>query len=207
MLRHTFIAIASLVPGSFASLAGAQTCAPFTDVAAASGFCTNIQWLHNRGVTQGCTTTTYCPAPATTASPQATARANYAGCFVYADVSNPSDTSCFAQSEIVIRGLGGFYFWTAGHSDATYSGARLATGTGARAAYSDRNGKERIEPVDPGAVLDKLVAMPIATWQWKSEPGAVRHKRQAAEIAALREALTTLLRSLDTQQSFSAHAP
>jgi hypothetical protein len=49
--------------------------------------------------------------------------------------------------------------------------------------------------------------MPIATWQWKSEPGAVRHKRQAAEIAALREALTTLLRSLDTQQSFSAHAP
>jgi Chaperone of endosialidase len=109
------------------------------------------------------------------------ARANYAGCFVYADVSSGSPTSCFGQSEIVIRGLGGFYFWTAGNSDATYSGARLATGTGAWAAYSDRNGKERIHAVDTGLVLEKLVSMPIATWQWKNEPGAIRHMGPMAQ--------------------------
>ena len=109
------------------------------------------------------------------------ARANYAGCFVYADSSGINPTSCFGQSEIVIRGLGGFYFWTAGNSDATYSGARLAMGTGAWAAYSDRNGKHRIAPVDVGAVLDKLVSMPIATWQWKSEPGGIRHMGPMAQ--------------------------
>ena len=109
------------------------------------------------------------------------ARANYAGCFVYADISSSNPTSCFGQNEIVIRGLGGFYFWTAGSSDATYSGARLATGTGAWAAYSDRNGKDRIAPVDAGAVLHKLVSMPIATWQWKNEPGAIRHMGPMAQ--------------------------
>ena len=109
------------------------------------------------------------------------ARANYAGCFVYADASGGGPTSCFGQNEIVVRGLGGFYFWTAGNSDETYSGARLATGTGAWAAYSDRSGKERIEPVNASAVLEKLVSMPIATWQWKSEPGGIRHMGPMAQ--------------------------
>jgi hypothetical protein len=46
--------------------AHAQICAPFTDVLASSGFCTNIQWLYNRGVTLGCHAqgqpARYCPA-------------------------------------------------------------------------------------------------------------------------------------------------
>jgi hypothetical protein len=36
-------------------------CAEFTDVDLASGFCGNVQWLKNRGVTLGCTATQYCP--------------------------------------------------------------------------------------------------------------------------------------------------
>jgi hypothetical protein len=44
-----------------AAPAHAQTCTPFTDVAANDPFCTNIQWMFNRGITLGCTTTTYCP--------------------------------------------------------------------------------------------------------------------------------------------------
>jgi hypothetical protein len=43
----------------------AQTCTPFTDVAASDGFCSNIQWMYNRGITLGCTApvgqTWYCP--------------------------------------------------------------------------------------------------------------------------------------------------
>lgn len=37
-------------------------CAGFTDVTPASQFCPNVEWLKNRGVTLGCTSTTlYCP--------------------------------------------------------------------------------------------------------------------------------------------------
>jgi hypothetical protein len=42
-------------------------CTPFTDVDQASPFCPNVQWMKNRGVTIGCTTTTvYCPNDPTT---------------------------------------------------------------------------------------------------------------------------------------------
>jgi len=109
------------------------------------------------------------------------AKANWNGCFVFADYSNPFATSCFANNEIVMRGLGGFYFWTSGSSDNTYTGASLAPGSGAWAAYSDRDGKQAINAVDPTSVLEKLVAMPIATWQWKAEPGNVLHMGPTAQ--------------------------
>jgi hypothetical protein len=62
---HPFGGVAIVVVGmvgAWAAPAQAQICAPFTDVLASSGFCTNIQWLFNRGVTQGCTATQFCPA-------------------------------------------------------------------------------------------------------------------------------------------------
>jgi len=34
---------------------------PFSDVSAAATYCTNTEWLANRGITLGCTATTYCP--------------------------------------------------------------------------------------------------------------------------------------------------
>lgn len=107
------------------------------------------------------------------------AKANHNRCFVWG--ASGADTSCFAANEVVMSGLGGFYFWTAGSNDNTYSGARLAPGTGAWAAYSDRNGKERVDLVDAGDVLQKLIAMPIATWQWKAESGGVRHMGPMAQ--------------------------
>jgi len=41
-------------------------CTPFTDVDQSNPLCPNVQWMKNRGVTIGCTTTLYCPADATT---------------------------------------------------------------------------------------------------------------------------------------------
>jgi hypothetical protein len=61
MLRKS-LAVAAFVLTALSSTVHAQICAPFTDVLASSGFCTNIQWLFNRGVTLGCTATQYCPA-------------------------------------------------------------------------------------------------------------------------------------------------
>lgn len=41
--------------------AKAQQCAGFDDITQFNGFCTNVQWMKNRGVTLGCTTTSFCP--------------------------------------------------------------------------------------------------------------------------------------------------
>jgi Chaperone of endosialidase/S-layer homology domain len=122
-----------------------------------------------------------------TASGQASfaagSRANAAhnGCWVWSDQSGTNATSCFQPNEFIARALGGFYFYTAGSSDPTYTGASLAPGTGAWTAYSDRNGKHAVAPVDAAQVLEKVVSMPIATWQWKAEPGAVRHMGPMAQ--------------------------
>ncbi|MGZ8715165.1 MAG: hypothetical protein ACXWZX_18695 [Mycobacterium sp.] len=43
-------------------VAVAAPCAGFNDVDTSSGFCSNVEWIKNRKVTLGCTsTTTYCP--------------------------------------------------------------------------------------------------------------------------------------------------
>lgn len=43
------------------STAQAQPCAGFSDVDVASPFCVSIEWIRNRGVTQGCAAGLYCP--------------------------------------------------------------------------------------------------------------------------------------------------
>ncbi|HEX4884116.1 MAG TPA: S-layer homology domain-containing protein [Casimicrobiaceae bacterium] len=46
--------------------AHAAPCAGFTDVDSADPFCPSVDWVRNRGITQGCTSTLYCPdAPVT----------------------------------------------------------------------------------------------------------------------------------------------
>jgi hypothetical protein len=40
---------------------------------------------------------------------------------------------------------------------------------------SDRNMKEHFAAIDPNAVLDKVAALPITTWSYKSEGPSVRH--------------------------------
>ncbi|MFO1313318.1 MAG: hypothetical protein U1F41_14765 [Burkholderiales bacterium] len=55
-----FALAAALLFGS--TLAHAAPCAGFTDVDSADGFCPNVEWLRNRAITLGCTSTTvFCP--------------------------------------------------------------------------------------------------------------------------------------------------
>lgn len=51
-----FAALCCLHPAAVAA-----PCAGFTDVQDTDGFCANVEWIRNRGVTLGCTATTYCP--------------------------------------------------------------------------------------------------------------------------------------------------
>jgi hypothetical protein len=109
------------------------------------------------------------------------ARAQFGGCYVWAGGLSVNDTSCSGPNQFIARALGGFYFFTGGDSDATYTGAHLATGSGAWAAYSDRRGKREFQPVDAAAVLDKVVSLPISTWQWKAEADGIRHMGPTAQ--------------------------
>jgi hypothetical protein len=109
------------------------------------------------------------------------ARGLQAGCIVLSDTSSTSATSCNFQNEFIVRALGGVYLFTGGTNDITYTGAFLGAGTSAWAAYSDRTGKDEIIAVDPEEVLRKVVAMPVSTWQWKTEPGAIRHMGPMAQ--------------------------
>src|SRR5437899_5525343 len=51
--------------------ASSGSCVGFTDVAAGAGFCPAVQWLKNRAITLGCTSTTYCPGDSVTRSQMA----------------------------------------------------------------------------------------------------------------------------------------
>jgi hypothetical protein len=62
----------------------------------------------------------------------------------------------------------------AGQAIATYTGAFLSTG-GVWTNNSDRNRKTALEPVDTRAILDKVVALPISSWQYREEDARVRH--------------------------------
>jgi hypothetical protein len=49
---------------------------------------------------------------------------------------------------------------------------------------SDVNVKSDIEPADTGAVLNALADLPIATWQYNADPGAVHLGPTAQDFAA-----------------------
>ena len=110
------------------------------------------------------------------------ANANVDGCFAFGDNSTSNVVSCgVTPNQFVARAVGGVYFLTAGTSDGTYTGAKLAPGATAWTVYSDSIGKDNIQRIDSIAVLRKVAAMPIATWNWKSQDASIRHMGPMAQ--------------------------
>ena len=100
------------------------------------------------------------------------AYAGNAGTFVWADdASGAKRLQTTVANEFLARASGGFTLYT--NAGATV-GAKLAAGSGAWASLSDRNAKTSIAPLDETAVLEKVAALPISRWSYKSEHG-VRH--------------------------------
>jgi hypothetical protein len=109
------------------------------------------------------------------------AHANANGCFVFSDASPSNPTSCNFPNEFIARALGGVYFFTGGSSDLTYTGAYLNPGSGSWLVYSDRAGKDNVSVVEPRDVLNRLMAVPIATWNWKAQDASIRHMGAMAQ--------------------------
>jgi hypothetical protein len=102
----------------------------------------------------------------------ARASAAQTGTFVWSDGSDGDAILTSARAyQFLARASGGVTFWT---NAASTVGAQLAPGSGTWASASDRNLKTDIAPLDDAAVLDKVAALPIERWSYKSEHG-VRH--------------------------------
>ena len=104
------------------------------------------------------------------------AKTTTAGTFVWADYS-AADFNYNTANGFGVRASGGVTFYT---NMGLTTGVTVAAGSGTWGSVSDRNAKDEIKPVDAKEVLDKVVNLPVATWKYKTEPGA-RHMGPMAQ--------------------------
>lgn len=107
------------------------------------------------------------------------AKALQDGCFVWGD-SLDANVECTTADAFVARARGGVSFYTGG-SFGSYTGATLPAGAGAWNTLSDVNSKTAFAKVDVTAVLEKLVRLPITSWQYKTQDANVRHVGPTAQ--------------------------
>jgi hypothetical protein len=106
------------------------------------------------------------------------ATANYNGSFVWSDdLNSPADTG---TGQFVATASGGFFFYTGG-SFGTYTGATLPSGSGSWSSVSDRNVKDNFAIIDGESLLTKIAALPISTWNYKTQATSIRHMGPTAQ--------------------------
>ena len=103
------------------------------------------------------------------------ARANHDGSFVWAD-SSDFDFASTVPDGFFVRAVGGVKF-VAGidGSGGQTAGVRCVAGSSAWTTLSDRNSKTNFAAVNSRAVLERLAAIPLQTWNWKSQDASIRH--------------------------------
>ncbi len=105
------------------------------------------------------------------------AKAYNQGCFVWGDAT-AANLSCSVDNRWVARASGGVYFYTSGDLS---TGAYLSAGGGAWNSLSSRRAKENFRPVDTQRLLERLAALEITTWNYKSQDDSIRHIGPMAE--------------------------
>ncbi len=97
------------------------------------------------------------------------------GVFIFAD-SNNFDFPSTAANQFRVRATGGVQFVSAiDGSGSPNAGVQLAPGGSAWSSISDRAAKENFADVDTKELLLRLVAIPIQTWNYKSQDDSIRH--------------------------------
>ena len=126
------------------------------------------------------------------------------GALVYGDASTTTNVNAAADNQFAVRAQ---QFWlgtnnavtaTAGRFLETSTGAYLTAG-GAWTNSSDVNRKHAFERVDADEVLEKIAAMPVQTWSYKTEADGIRHMgptaqdfRKAFELGDTDKAIATV---------------
>jgi hypothetical protein len=94
------------------------------------------------------------------------------GSFVWGDTSTTSDVASSGPNSVTMRAAGGYQLF----ADSSLStGVYLAPGSGSWSSLSDRNAKENVDPVNVQDVLQKVAALPLSTWNYKSQDASIRH--------------------------------
>jgi hypothetical protein len=100
------------------------------------------------------------------------ARALTVGSFVWADSSIDAVFFADGPNTFNVRAAGGARFLS---NTALTTGVFLAPGSGTWANVSDRAVKSNIQPVDARDALNKVLALPISTWNYTSQDESIRH--------------------------------
>ena len=97
------------------------------------------------------------------------------GTFLFAD-STEADFASAAMNEFAVRARGGVRFADGGGTNKFTFNTSTGVGTATTwATTSDRNAKEHFAPVNPQEVLAKVAALPIHTWNYKTQDASIRH--------------------------------
>ena len=99
------------------------------------------------------------------------ARAVHGGSFVWGDGS-AANISSTAPNQFIARASGGVTFYS---NSAASSGVTLPAGSGSWNSLSDRNSKANIVAVDSASILQRLAAMPIQRWNYRTQDASVKH--------------------------------
>ena len=83
-----------------------------------------------------------------------------------------------ANNQFVARGCGGIRFFTTQNLS---SGVEVAAGGGSWSSISDRNRKENFLSLNGEDVLSRLRAVPVSTWNYKTQDGSIRHMGPMAQ--------------------------
>jgi hypothetical protein len=105
---------------------------------------------------------------------------------VYGDSSSGNGVYGYSSSGYAVRGSSSSGYGVFGYSSSGYAGyfsgkakvagnLEVSSCTGCTTAPSDRALKANISSIDPRAVLDRLAALPISQWNYKSDETSVRH--------------------------------
>jgi len=106
-------------------------------------------------------------------------KANHDGVFFWGD-NHYSTLASSGVDQFIVRAAGHLFLTTTSNLPAdlglinTSTGAYLTNG-GIWTNNSDRSLKENFRPVDTTEVLEKLSAIPVTTWNYKSADQSVRH--------------------------------
>jgi hypothetical protein len=99
------------------------------------------------------------------------AHALHHGSLVWGDNSF-ADVESTDINQFVARAAGGFFLYT---NASLTSGVTLAGGGSSWSTVSDRNVKENFRGVDSREILDRLITIPIKTWNYIAQDPSVRH--------------------------------
>lgn len=97
--------------------------------------------------------------------------ANHEGAFVWADASG-GELQSTEPNQFLIRAAGGTKVYS--NADQT-AGVTIHAGASAWAVNSDRNLKENFTPVDGQELLEKIAALPISEWNYKTQSEKIKH--------------------------------